>query len=258
MITIVNYSTMVFLIILSTIFGYLYWLNKTKKIMPRFRILPGILALEELVGRAVEMGRPLLYLTGYGSLRSDQGPEQLGSFAIFGETARICAKSGAEIIAGILNQEHIPIITSLAEEAYRRENAMDSLNYNNLIYLGASQYSSNAYLMVTVEQREVVSFIATGWYGADMVVKGGVARSAGCLSLGATANPDQYPYLVAAFDYWLIGEDLLSAGAQISKDPGQITNVWAGDYIRFLLISIIIIGSILAWVGFNIQWIFNL
>lgn len=230
-----------------------YWLITRKKVMPKFRTLPGLLALDEIVGRATEMGRPVLHSTGRGALYSSGVGTTLASFVIYGEVARRCAKMKTELITAIGTAEHIPIIQSIAENAYRSENALEELKYENFVFVGGSQSSSNARIFALLEQRKPASFIVTGGYGADLCTLGGAGRAAGCLSLCGTTNTYQYPYAVAAYDYWLIGEDFLATAAAISKDPPQVANIWAGDLFRFLLVGLIVIGVVLAWLGFNIS-----
>ena len=240
------------LILLLVFYAYTYWNAVKLKKIPRSRSPPGLMALGEMVGRASEMGRPLFHSTGRGALYTSGAGTTLASFIVFSEVARKCAEVGTELIVGIGTAEHIPIITALAEEAYLMAGSPESLNYDNLIFLGGTQSSSSAAIMEIMESRAPASFLVTGGYGADIATYGGVAREYKTLSLCGTTNTYQYPYAVAAYDYWLIGEDFLAAAAVISKDPVQISNIWSGDLFRFTVCIIMAVGVVLAWAGYDI------
>jgi len=251
-------SGFIFLVLILGFYVYTYWTTVKRRIMPSFRVLPGLVALEEMVGRATEMGRPVFHSTGRGTLYASGVGTTLASFIIFSEVARSCAKMKTELIVGIGSAEHIPIITALAEEAYISEGVSENLNYDDLIFLGGTQSSSNAAIMAIMESRAPSSFLVTGGYGADIAALGGIAREYGTLSLCGTTNTYQYPYAVAAYDYWLIGEDFLAAAAAISKEPVQVSNIWAGDLFRFTLCIIMAIGVILALGGYDITRYFTM
>ena len=57
------------------------------------------------------------------------------------------------------------------------------------------------------------------------------------------------PFFVAACDYVLLGDELLVAGAYLSKDPVKLGSVQALDYLKVLAIAIIGIGALLATGG---------
>jgi len=241
-----------FLLLILVFYVYTYWTSVKRNRIPHFRSLAGLVALEEMVGRATEMGRPVFHSTGLGTLYSSGVGTVLASFVVFSEVANKCAQMNTELIVGIGAAEHIPIITALAEQAYAVAGVPENLNYNDLVFLGGTQSALVAAIMEIMDSRAPSSFLVTGSYGADIATYGGLAREYGTLSLCGTTNTYQYPYAVAAYDYWLIGEDFLAAAAVISKDPVQISNIWAGDLFRFTLCIIMAIGVILSWVGYNI------
>jgi len=60
---------------------------------------------------------------------------------------------------------------------------------------------------------------------------------------------DQLPFFVAACDYTLIGEELYTAGAVLSKDPIQLGSLKGQDLGKVVFILIVVLGVLLATFG---------
>jgi hypothetical protein len=241
----------ILILIFISYFGCL-WLIKIKGKVPTFRTLPAIEALEECVGRATEMGRPVLITPGMGDLHTTGVTTLLAGFTILRKVAEECAKRNTELVVGIVAAPHIPIVTGLVEEAYLVSGSPEAYKPENLIFLGGTQNAMIAGICGLLESRRPAAFIAAGGFAADLVALGGAARAVGALSVCGTTNTYQYPYAVVNFDYWLIGEDLLAASAAITKEPEQVASIWGGDIIRFILVGIIILGTGLTWIGYDL------
>jgi len=239
------------LILIIALYALCYYLIKRGR-FPMFRPLPGLLAIDECIGRATEMGRPVLFTAGRGELYESGVGTILAGFAILSKVAEECVKKNTELIVGIGTAAHIPIITSIVEQAYLAGGAPENFKPENLIFQGGTQYSQIAGICGILENRRPAAFIATGGFAADVCTLGVVARGVGALSISGLTNYYQFPYAVAAYDYWLLGEDLLAASASITKEPGQVANIWSGDLFRFILVGIIILGFIISWLGFDL------
>ncbi|NIQ06719.1 MAG: hypothetical protein GWO20_13625, partial [Candidatus Korarchaeota archaeon] len=57
------------------------------KYVPKIRRIPGLEAIEEAVGRATEMGRPIAYTTGLGGIRDQWYYQTIAGLNILGYTA---------------------------------------------------------------------------------------------------------------------------------------------------------------------------
>ena len=89
-----------------------------------------------------------------------------------------------------------------------------------------------------------------GWYAhAALVVIESAAR-AGAINVSGASELSQVPFLVGCSDYCLIGEEVFAAGAYITKDPVQTSTIAGQDYIKFIIIASMIIGTILTMAGY--------
>lgn len=74
----------------------------------------------------------------------------------------------------------------------------------------------------------------------------------GVMALGGTANTHQLPFIVLCTSECLIGEEIFAAGAYLSKDPVSVGTVAAGDIGRYVVLALIVIGSILMTAGVRV------
>lgn len=233
------------------------WLAKKKIFTARLRELPALRALEECVGRSVEMGRPIIFSFGALELRGTSGGEALAGFAILGEVQKQCIQKGATLIPVAALGEQIPIIESIMEETYIMEGQPDLYNPRVIQFTGGTQNSLVALNLKLIETERPASFIHPGGTGGDVVIYGEAAARVGAISICGLTNLWQLPYAVSAYDYWLFGEDLLAASAMLTKDPMQTANITASDIYRYLIVAVIVLGSILTWVGMDFVKIFS-
>jgi len=68
---------------------------------PKWRKIAGLEALEEVVGRAAEMGKPVHFTPGYGGLTGTTSPQVVAGLAVFAELAKLCARYDVPIICSV-------------------------------------------------------------------------------------------------------------------------------------------------------------
>jgi hypothetical protein len=248
-----NIASGVFLAI--TIAVSYYYINKaqTTDWMPYLRRLPAIDAMEEAVGRAVEMGRPILVSpAACGTIRnSANGPVILAGVTVINYVARMAAQRGAELVATIHESPLVPIVEDAIESAYRMEGVFDEWNPENIRFLGGTQQSYITGQLGLIAREKPAAQIAIGYFCVSLVTIAEAGSIAGLMQIGGTTNTYQFPYLVSSFDYWLIGDDCFAVGAFLSREPLQASTIYGEDMVKFLVIAMILFGSVLSMLGID-------
>ena len=72
---------------------------------------------------------------------------------------------------------------------------------------------------------------------------------AGALQVGGTAVTIQAPFLVAACDYSLLGEELLVAGAYLSDTPIEKSALAVQDIAKIIAVALSVTGCLLSLLG---------
>ncbi|MBS7613562.1 hypothetical protein KEJ48_04865 [Candidatus Bathyarchaeota archaeon] len=245
-----RYSSLIFLMIFSIIIFFIIQLGKRGKIL-KIRKLPAIDAIDEVVGRAAEMGKPLLYTVG-GYLDNVEAPQAIAGFTILDYVAHKTAKMGVELITCPRYATHIPIAHEIVREAYRAEGVPDMFKPENIQYYSDTQFAFATGVMGTIARERPASFIMIGAWWAEALMFLETAVIYGVMSIGGTANTHQIPWIVLCTSYTLFGEEIFAAGAYLSKDPVSVGTIGAGDAGRYIIIALILLGAALTTLGIPI------
>ena len=243
-------TQLVFLIVFAIAIAYAMYSARHGK-LPKIRRLPAIDALDEVVGRATEMGKPLLYSTG-GLLTDVEAPQTIASFTVLDYVARKSAKMGTDLRVAPRFAVHIPIVADILQNAYLAEGKPDMFNPEKIQYYSDTQFAFSQGVMGLIARERPASLVMIGaWWGESLTFLE-TAAIYGVMALGGTANTHQIPFIVLCTNECLIGEEIFAAGAYLSKDPISVGTVAAGDIGRYVILALIVIGSLLMTAGIRV------
>jgi hypothetical protein len=213
--------------------------------------LPGLDAIEEAVGRATEMGRPIVVNPGYAGLRNG-GPVVIAGLSVITHVSRITARNGTKLIVPIANPELLPVVDEIIKTSYTIEGVPENYDPDSQVrWLGDNQWSWAAGLQGIAESEKVVANIMIGAFAAEAMILAETYARIGAFQVGGMTNTYQIPFFVVACDYTLIGDEMLAAGAYLSGDPAQIATIATEDLFKLLFVGIIILGVLLGLANNN-------
>jgi hypothetical protein len=214
----------------------------------------GLDAIEEIVGRSVELGRPINFTPGFGTLdRGDKTTQALAGYTILEYTAMIAGKLGATMIVTIDRPEWISMAEELVKNAYKISGNMDGYDPKNIRFISDQQMPFAGGVCGILERQNVGGNILIGPFLAESLIIAETGAKIGAMQLGGTAETGQLPFFAAVCDYILIGEELYAAGAYLSKEPNQISTILVSDYVKLIIIGLIILAVCLGVA--NIKWL---
>lgn len=206
------------------------------------RRIAGLDAVEEAVGRATEMGKPIVYVPGLGSVADIA---TIASLNILGEVA----KKTAQYDSALLVPNRDPIVYTVArevvKEAYTRAGRPDAFKPDNIFFVTSEQFAYAAAVdgLMVREQPATNFFLGTFW--AESLILAETGATTGAIQIAGTDSVFQLPFFITACDYTLIGEELYAASAYLSREPLLLGSLKGQDYGKMLIIIIIVLGSIL-------------
>jgi hypothetical protein len=214
------------------------------------RRLPALDFIEEAVGRAAEMGRPVV-VQGFGSgssgLQSSIAPMIMAGLAVLGHAARICARHGTKIIATMRSESVVPVADEVLRTAFRLEGKTEEYEANREEML---PWTPTQAAMVAVGLRErPAAHIMIGAFWHESVQIAEAYGRVGAVQIGGTGRLYQIPFFAAVCDMNLIGEEIYAVGAYINQTPQMLASVATTDYFKLAGIVFIIVGSLLATLG---------
>jgi len=217
--------------------------------VPKIRKITGLEAIEEAVGRATEMGKPIAYTTGLGGIRDQYYYQTVAGLNILGYTAEMAAKYGAKLLYFPYDPTIMPMAYEVVEQGYIRAGKQEAFNPEDIIYLGGDQFPWAFGVLGSIYREGTAANIHMGPFWAESLILAEAGFYTGAIQVAGTANYHQIHFFVVASDYALIGEELMAAGAYLSKDPTQIGSLWGADFSKLTVIALLIIGVILTAAG---------
>lgn len=212
------------------------------------RPLAGIEAVDDAIGRATEMGKPILYIMGLGSA------DMIATIASFTILSRV-AKKTAEYQTDILMPCCDPIVMAVAQEtvrsAYLEAGRPDQYKEENIFYLTSMQFAYVAGVNgIMLRERPATNFYLGKFY-AESLLLAETGSLAGSIQISGTDEIAQIPFFVAATDYTLIGEELYAASAYLGKEPILLGTLKAQDWGKAVVMIALILGALAATLHFE-------
>jgi len=242
-------SPLVFLVITAVVILITLFAARRGMYTPKLRKLPALDAIEEAIGRATEMGRPIVFGQGLGGLADEYAAQTVAGLSVLGYTAEVAAKYGARLIYCVYDPSYQPLVYEIIQQAHVRAGHPETFNPDNIVFLGNDQFPWAFGVVGIVSREKPAACIYMGAFWAESLILAETGYYAGAIQIAGTANRHQIQFFVAACDYSLIGEELLAAGAYLSKDPTQVGSMWGQDMGRIISIVVLIVGAILTWAG---------
>ena len=216
--------------------------------VPKVRKVAGLEALEEAIGRATEMGRPIHFTPGIGDCGE---PMTLAAFTVLEYVAKLAARFDTRLIVTNRNASVYPVTESIAKEAYLSEGQLDAFNPMDIRYLSDNQFGYASGVVGILHREKVATNLMFGLYYAESLIVAEAGNQAGAIQIAGSAYIYQLPMFVAACDYTLIGDELYAAGAYLSQEPILLANLIAQDWGKMLAVGMLILGVVLKTLGSN-------
>ena len=238
-----------FIAILIFVTLMLVFINKGKKGEELYiRPLAGIDAVDEAIGRATEMGRPILYVLGLG-VASDIAT--IASFTVLGRVAKRVAEYQTKLIVPCYD----PIVMTVAQETvkagYMDAGRPDEYREDDIYFVTQSQFAYVAAVNGTMLRERPATNFYLGLFYAESLILAETGAEAGSIQISGTDQVTQIPFFVVACDYTLIGEELYAASAYLGREPLLLGTLKAQDYAKVVFVAGLFVGIIATLAGWD-------
>lgn len=230
----------------SLIFGFMVFIFVRKARAGHdlyIRPIAGIHEIDNAIGRATEMGRPILYVMGMGSLSDNS---IIASLGILSQVAKKAAEYDTRLIVPCYDYIVMPVAQEIVREAHYAAGRPDSYDKNNVFYLTTVQFAYVAGVNGIMIREKVATNFFLGFFAAEALLMTETGNALGTIQIAGSDAVTQIPFFITTCDYTLIGEELYAASAYLNREPMLLGTLKAQDYFKFLILSCIIIGSILS------------
>jgi hypothetical protein len=215
------------------------------------RRIPGLDAVEEAIGRATEMGRPILYLTGSDDMSS---LSTIAATVILGEVAKRTAAYDTALKVPHRDPIVMAVCQEVVKEAYQAAGRPDAYREESNYFITTDQFSYTAAVDgLMLRERPAANFFM-GYYYAESLLLAETGASTGAIQIAGTDADAQLPFFITACDYTLIGEELYAASAYLSRERVLVGTLRGQDLGKAALLAALVVGTGLATLGQALGW----
>lgn len=209
----------------------------------KLRKIAGLEAVDEAVGRATEMGRPLLFIPGIQDINDIQ---TVAGISVLGRVAKTAAEYDAPIEVPTARSLVMTTCRETVQSAFLTAGRPDAFNADKIYYVTDEQFGYVAYVTGHMVRTKPAACFYFGKFYAESLILAETGNSIGAIQIAGTAEPAQLPFFVAACDYTLIGEEFFAASAYLSNEPSQLGSIKGQDVGKLIFVAIALVGCIVA------------
>jgi len=232
------------LILTVAIILYVYQARAGKKLY--IRRISGIEAVDEAVGRATEMGKPILFIPGIQDMDNVQ---TVAGLTILASVGKLTAQYETKLEVPVSRSLVMSTGRETLKQAYLSVGRPDLYSDDMVHYVTDEQFGYVAAVDGIMVREKPATCFYMGAFFAESLILAETGNSVGAIQIAGTAMPTQLPFFVAACDYTLIGEELFAASAYLSGDEKMIGSLKGQDVGKAIAMFFILFGAILATVA---------
>jgi hypothetical protein len=230
------------------------FLTQMKKLQPQDKLqrLSCLEAIDESIGRATEMGRPIMFgLGAYAKMRTGDAADTMAGLDILSYVARQAAKTETPLVASTGQSESFAALIDVTEEAYKAEGRADLFDPKNCYWWSdawAQYYIGLTGLLFDTKPATVIFAGSVSWEAAQLSVD---IHEMGGIMIGGTCRvgAGNQALMAMGSDYHIIVEEVYAASAYLSRDPIECATILAQDYNKLMFLGLLIAGIITASLG---------
>lgn len=204
------------------------------------RRIAGLSALEDAIGRATEMGRPMIGVPGLGSI----DVVTLQALSILSYIVKSSARYGTRLIVTVPDTSLLPVAQESLRESYTSAGRPDLYNPEDVRFLSNRQFSFAAATAGTIMRERAAACFFFGYFYAESLIFAEAGQQAGAIQIAGTPSTTQIPFFIAACDYVIIGDEFYAASAYLSREPTLLGSIVGQDYCKIVLFFLIAAGCI--------------
>jgi len=233
----------VFVAVLLFGFGTVYFIRMARKGKELYiRPIPGVSAVDEAIGRATEMGRPILFVLGTGTAGDIA---TIAGYTILARVARKTAEYQTPLLVPVNDPVMMVMAQETVKEAYLQAGRPDVYRPESIYFISAMQFPYVAAVNGLMLREKTATNFYMGVFYAESLLLAEAGSVTGSIQISGTDQVSQIPFFVAATDYTLIGEELYAASAYLSQDPVLLGPLKAQDWAKVLILVIVLLSVLL-------------
>ncbi len=205
------------------------------------RKIAGLEAVEDAIGRATEMGKPILFVSG---LADASEISTIAAMTILAKVARKTAEYETPLIVPCYDPIVMIVEKEMVRQAYTEMGKPDAFEEDSVFFVTQSQFGYVAAVDgIMLREKPATNFYMGAFY-AESLILAETGAETGAIQIAGTDRVTQLPFFITACDYTLMGEELYAATAYLGRDPLFLGSLKGQDWAKGAIILALIVGTI--------------
>lgn len=206
------------------------------------RRIAGLNAIDEAVGRATEMGRPVLMVPGLSD--TTVNAKSMQAINIFSYVSRVAARFANPILVCCYNAGILAVAQEIIRDVYQEEGLSDRYDPDSVRFISDRQFAFAAGVSGLILREQAAATFFMGEFYAESLILAETANSVGAIQVASSTELTQTPFFIAACDYVLIGDEFYAASAFLTRQPVLVGSLVGQDWSKLLVGSLVLVGAL--------------
>jgi len=235
------------ILVAFSLFVYItYYISKRGKDW-YIRPIEALTIIDEGIGRAAEMGKPVLTTPGMGGL---SGAVTLAGLSITGEVIQRTAELGVRSVNITDSAQTMMVLEAIVRNAYSTAGRSDLYQPGRYVqWTGGEQFAYATYMMGSILTEKPATIIFVGSFLSDIMMSAETGKRVGAIEIGGTLDTTALSTMAMICDSILVGEEIYAAAAVITKDKQLSGSVAGQDWALLVTLVLLVVGMVASLVG---------
>lgn len=204
------------------------------------RRIPGLNALDDAIGRATEMGRPVLMVPGIGALDAIS----VQAINIFAHVTKSAAQFSTPIRVCCADAAVYTVAQEVIRDVYQRQGMGDRYDSTSVQFVSDRQFAFAAGVSGIIYREKVAAAFLLGAFYAESLIFAETCNTVGAIQVAGSTQTTQTPFFIAACDYVLIGDEFYAASAYLTREPVLVGSLVGQDWGKMAIAAAVLFGAI--------------
>lgn len=205
------------------------------------RKIAGLDAVEEAIGRATEMGKPILFVSG---LADASDISTIAAMTILAKVARKTAEYETPLIVPCYDPIVMMVEKEMVRQAYTEAGKPDAFDEDSVFFVTQSQFGYVAAVDGIMLREKPATNFYMGAFFAESLILAETGAETGAIQIAGTDRVTQLPFFITACDYTLMGEELYAATAYLGRDPLFLGSLKGQDWAKAVIMAALVVGTV--------------
>ncbi|MCG3181276.1 MAG: hypothetical protein BIFFINMI_03655 [Phycisphaerae bacterium] len=240
-------NLLIAMFVLGIIIMAFAWIARRNPTGLFIRRIGGLEAVDEALGRAAEMGKPVFFCHGPGDLSA---VVTISAINLLGKIAERVGEYGIRMKVTCLDYLVMQVSQEMVRDAYTRVGRPDAYNDDDVFFVTGDTFAYSAAVSGMMMREKAGTAFFFGRFGSESLLLSETGAVTKAIQIAGTDSFNQIPFFITTCDYTLIAEEMYAASAYLSREPRLVGAVKGQDVVKAIMMTIIVVGAVLVTFGF--------